>query len=312
MIREIILHGPLAEKYGKEPLVFSADNVQQLMRALEIFCKGFKKELRKYSHIAVVKEKDKRLDCLTPNEYNINFGTADKIHVVADVTAAGAATFAAAIAEYGTFTYYAAYAIYTVALMYVMGQVIQGMQDTIGTEQGKPDNKSSLFNGPENRSLQGARVQLNYGIFRVGSVTVNQEMTGVRQAITKSDNISLVVNTTTTLNIFSNDTYTIAPTVTNFTVNGVTTTAGGTNTSITGVSITITAAGLVTVVDTSGTPQTITVTIVATDSGQTINQNLQIDITNVPEDYWAGGGGGGGDAPDGGGGPGGDDGGGAM
>lgn len=303
-VRTVLLHGPLAEKYGKEPLVFSADTVHQLMKALEVFCKGFKQEIRKYSHFAIVKEKDKVLNCIKPEEYVIGFGSADKIHLVADVTAAGAETFALSIASSGTLAYYAAYAIYTVALMYVMGQVIQGMQDTITTEKGKPDNKSSLFNGPENRSMQGARVQLNYGIFRVGSVTVNQIMTSERQAIAKTDYISMYVLSTGTVSIFANDTYLTTPLVTNFIVNGATTAAGGTYSGIAGVTISVTAAGLVTVVESAGTSRDISISITATDGAQNIDQIVNVRVSPKPPENHGGvgpggrgnGGGGGGDS----------------
>lgn len=314
--RQVYLHGPLATTYGAAPFTFRAETVSELLSGLSVLCPGFKRELLRYSQVSIVKVRDGQLLGVRREEYGLRFGQAQELHLWADVDVAGAESFALYFGSYMSAAYVAAYVVYTVALMYVMGQIVQGLADTITTEDAKPSNASSLFNGPENKVRQGARVQLNYGRFRVGSVTLNQQMTSVRQAITKGDVLDMIVSTTGTLNVFANDVFLVTPAVTSFVVNGVTTTAGGTNSSLAGTSVTVTAAGLVTVVDTLGSVRSFDITVNATDSGvsptQDISGTVTVNISQIQEQYWTSSGSGSAGGVDGPSPGGGDDGGGAM
>lgn len=291
MIRLVYLHGPLGEKYGTDPLEFQADTVHQLISALKIFCQGFETELRKYSQICIVKKRGNEISGVPQEELGIGFGNWDELHINASVTAAGVETFAAWVASYAgsyySLAYVAAYIVYSIAVSYALSYIVQSMQDTITTEKAKAENASTLFNGPENRIGQGARVQLNYGRFRVGSVTLNQNMTSVRQPLTANDNISLLTtDASSSINVFSNDLFSIAPVVTNFVINGTTTAAGGTYSGIAGVTVNITAAGVCTVTPTSETANSFSITVNATDSGTAINQSIAVDVSIPQEQYW--------------------------
>ncbi|MDP4299935.1 hypothetical protein [Leptothrix discophora] len=291
MTKTIYLHGPLAERYGHEPFTFKANNARDLFSGLKIICPGFLNELRRYSSLAIIKRDGDRVEGVRQDEYTLNFGQWQELHVIAGVTAAGGEAFAAwAVSAFGatgttaTFVSFAAQAVYAIAVSYAVSAVIQSFQSTPTTEKAKATNESSLFDGPANNKQPGSRVQLNYGVFRVGSVTVNQKMTAIRQALAANDTVSLLESTTKVINIFTNDLFTTAPTVTNFVINGTTTAAGATYTSG-GRSYTLLANGQLTIVAGAGAATT-TITVNATDSGNPINQTVTVTITAKRyEDY---------------------------
>jgi len=284
MTKRIFLHGPLAERYGTAPFTFKADNARELFSALRVFCPGFLVELRKFSDVAIIKKRGDEIAGVPKDEFDLNFGNWDELHVIAGVKAAGATEFAtwaattfASGTTYYTAAYVAAYAVYAIAVNYAISAVIQSMQTTPKTESAKSANESSLFDGPENIAKPGARVQLNYGEFRVGSVTINQKMTAIRQALAANDSVSLEEGKTASINILTNDYFATAPTIASFVINGVTTAVGGTY--VTGTrSFQLLSTGVLNITAGTGAASYL-ITVNATDSGADISQTVAVTIT---------------------------------
>lgn len=261
------------------------------------------KELRRYPDVAIMTKRGEEVAFISQDELSWTLGNWPEIHVAAGVEGAGTgaeAVYAYFVqAGYSTYAAFAIAAVYTIAVSVVISSIMQSLAETPQTEERASSVRSTLFNGPENRTNQGGRVQLGYGLFRVGSYTINQDMYALRMGLGAADTISLQEGTSASKNVFENDYHLTAPTVTNFIINGTTTAAGGTWTNGAGVDITGLSDGTFTVDSTGLTPDgsalEFTADITASDAGTTFTQKLSVVIS--PD--WgriSGGGGGGGDS----------------
>lgn len=305
MLRTIYLHGPLALRFGTDPVYFNADNIRQLWAGLRHHFPGFDKEVRKYSKVGFVKKRDEQLATIPAHELGFNFGNRwDEIHVSVAVEGAGAeAVYAAVAAEYGAIAATVAYVAYTAVIMYVMSEVLASLQDPVPVGTSGATQASTLFDGPQNLNGAGRRVQLVYGRYSPSTVTLNQNDRAVRQTLPKGNTICLqprrpiylmdangeytsevlVGNTTASVNIFDNDLFKASPKVTSFKVNGVTKAPGQTYTSGTSYSITVTAAGVFTV--TTNIVMDLSVTVTATDTYEGVTNNMDQVVRVLASSY---------------------------
>lgn len=303
MLRKIYLHGGLAKTFGSEPIEFKATHPRDVLKALSLRHRGFMKELRRYPDVAIMTKRGDEVAFIPAEELSWTLGNWPEVHVGAGIQGAG--TGAEAVYAYfieAGYSSYAAFAIatvYTIAVSVVISSIMQSLADTPQTEEKANSVKSTLFNGPENRTNQGGRVQLGYGLFRVDSYTVNQDMYAVRMGLGAADTISVQEGNSASKNVFTNDYHLTSPMVTSFTINGTTTSAGGTWTNGAGVDITGLSDGTFTVDSTGMTPDgaalEFTVDILSADGATAFNQKLTVSIS--PD--WnriTGGGAGGGDA----------------
>jgi predicted phage tail protein len=309
MIRTIFLHGPLAKRFGAGPYRLHANNFRELLSGLSLLHPGFKRELLQHTDLCIMlaDPETKKHTFLETHELGLSFSTWPELHLgVGTKGSAGGAEFVAAyFFEVGTAAYYAAYAVAYVAIVvavsYAVSAIMMSMTDVPSTEDGsRKQDKSSLFNGPENRESQGGRVQLVFGKFLVGSYTISQSIEARRQAIGMVDTLSAATNTTVGMNIFANDVGLVSPYVTSYVIDGNTTTVtsnhvsgnlGGAVYSGAGYTIAITYYGDVSF--TASTDITVNVSINCTSSFNTFTQALTCTATTPPDPYEYNGGGGG-------------------
>lgn len=299
MKRTIYLHGPLASTFTGEPIELHCRNLRELFAGLTSRFPTFKRELLKYPDMALMMVDGDHVTYLQEDELHFDFGSAPELHLGVGNRAGGAeaAAYVAAYFAEGTFAYYAAYAItyvvVTAAIAYAVSAVVTSLADTVSTEETKrKQEKSTLFNGATNNPIQGGRVQLVYGRFEVGSVTLTQEIEAIRQSIGLNDTLTVNGNTTGTMNVFSNDSGLTSPSVVNYTYNGTTYSVGSTVTVTGGWTFSINSAGLVSVDASSYNGEgDITVAVHCTDTTNTFDNQLRIRIQYMYDFRYDGGGG---------------------
>jgi predicted phage tail protein len=218
MLRNIRFHGDLAEKFGEGPYLLEADNFAEMLSGLCSIHSNFRHELLKYDDLAILKQRGDDFRYVEQEELGFQFGNWPNIHLSVGKrgSAEGAAAVAAYFAEAGTAAYYAIYAISYVAIIaavsYGVSQIMMALSDVqnLSSESAK-SNKSTLFNGPDNRENQGGRVQLVYGRFQVGSYTLSQSLEARRVAIGLDNSITITegavgaFGASAYFNIFDND-----------------------------------------------------------------------------------------------------------
>ena len=286
MIRDIYLAGPLADRFGAGPYRLKADNIRELISGLTMHHPSFRRELLRHHDLAILKKKGSKVAYVDSAELDFQFGDWPELHLAAGEfgSAEGAAAVAAYFAQAGTAAYYAIYAVsyvaITAAVSYGVSVIAQSLADTIDTSDAKrAENKSFLFNGPDNRETQGGRVQLLYGRFRCGSYTLSQSLEARRQAVGISDSLTTEEGTPISVNIFRNDYALVSPTVVSFTVNGTTTSAGGTLTTPT-YTLTIASNGDLTFSPAIGSGGTyFTVDVSSTSEGTPFSSTVSLGST---------------------------------
>jgi predicted phage tail protein len=257
MIRTVHLHGPLAEKLGyTEPLTFDADNVQTLINGLTMSFPDIRSVMLEFSDVAIVLRDGEELKSLSAERLQYNFGFEPEIHIAGAINGAGIETLTAFFVMEMEISYVAAtIAAYAVAIagMYAVGQIIQSMAEVpqSATAEEKAANSSYLFNGAETVVGQGYPVPLIYGRYLVGSAEISTELSAERLAVALNDNVSidLLYESGKSGNVLTNDVFGSSSTVSSFTINGVTTAAGGTYNNGQ-ISVTIAANGAYTIIPT--------------------------------------------------------------
>lgn len=295
MIRQIFLHGPLAQEFGSEPISFNFSTPREAIDVLEMAHPGFKRYLHEFSELAFIKKDGDKIQGIEPEELQMTVGRWPELHLFVSAEGAGTGVVEAYLisAGWSAFAAWAGSVVVSIAVNYALSYVISSFAETTSpTNETKAQNTSTLFSGVENMSGQGGRVPLLFGTFRGSTYTLNQAMRDTRVTVGATDSLNVYGPMTSsasgavtstgigTVNVFDNDYSKTAPTLVNFTVNGVTTAAGGMY-STAGYSVNATAAGVVTVTAIQNTYQAFTVVINATDAGTSFAQNLNVQISEA-------------------------------
>lgn len=195
-MKTVILHGILAEKFGK---VFKLDiaSPAEAIRALCYMIEGFEDEIRKGAY-NIVKKTLKKENCIEPEHLIFEYGKTSVFHIVPEVIGrkkglgkaiigalilitafviagpAGLGTVAFAGVTYGT--------IAMIGLSIALAGISQMMAPKPKSKT--DDQKASyVFNGPVNVVEQGNPVPLVYGKVRTGSAVISAGI-GVDQLLT--------------------------------------------------------------------------------------------------------------------------------
>lgn len=175
MIRNIHLHGSLADKFGKEPIELDVDSPTMVIRGLKTLIRGFESEFRKYENFNFVRaDAEGNALAVTEETWEMSLGKATDIHILPAVEGSGV-EIAAYIGLTGMAMYAVGFAI-NIAIAYALSAISQSMAPTLDTAGGSApadQRPSFLFNGPINISSPGYPVPLIYGEFKTGSVVIS-------------------------------------------------------------------------------------------------------------------------------------------
>lgn len=226
-MREVFFHGALAHTFTAEPQRFIADNWQEMLSKLTSRFPTFKRELMKYDDLCILKARPgtNETSFVTKGELQFNFGNWPQLHIGVEKKGSGE-TAALAILEALHITATTTAIIVTevilnVAVALALNAVMASLADTPDvSEKKKKDVSSSLFSAPENKMAQGGRVPLIFGTFLVGSYTLSQNIEAKRGQIGIDDVLTVIEGQSASVNIFTNDFYAIAPSITTFAVAG--------------------------------------------------------------------------------------------
>lgn len=300
MLRKVRFVGPLADRFGKEPITFDCDDIRMLFSGLQCVYPDFRAELTKYDEVALLKKVGDKLEPIPEEELSFTFGKAEEIFFAAG-TKGSSAEFAAWVASTvleleGTayaIAYAAAYVVATIAITAAMGAVMRSMMDAPSNEQNERDkHASNLFNGAQNVIEQGGAIPIVYGKHRVGATIISTEVTTERQAVVLSDSIQVIAGQPYTGNLLANDIMRDSLTLTGWTVNGTSFAPGATYSGIEHT-VTVQSDGTI-VVGTQSTTYTATLSLtytVTTTDGRTATANVSVLILNISP--WTNDGGGG-------------------
>jgi predicted phage tail protein len=178
MIRTIVLHDMLADKFGNEPFKMDVDTPKMLFRALISRFKGLRQEISKGFEYSLVMKIGQDFVPVTVDEYELTFGVAEEIHIIPVVVGAGATAIAyiATTLSVSTVTATIIYIAATVAVSMVMGAIIKSLSpqpNISGSSGGQDPRASHIFNGPENVVTQGGAIPIVYGVHMTGSIVVS-------------------------------------------------------------------------------------------------------------------------------------------
>lgn len=260
MLRQVTLHGPLAARFGDQPITLDADDVQMLFSGLDCAHPGFMRELRNYPKLAIGLKDGEDISFISEQRMGWNFGSKPEVHLACaeegsiEAAAVAVAEWAAGgtwatVAGVDAAIYATAYVATIVAISYAIGTVARSMAEKpSGTGAGK-EEVSALFDGPVNLEGQGHPIPLVYGEFRCGTVVISADVISEKQAIAVGDVANGVPNTPVTGNVFANDIDGDTMTLTNFSV-GSTTYSPGATATITNGTVNIASNGNYTVTST--------------------------------------------------------------
>ena len=87
MMRTVVLHGALGERFGRE-FRFDVASAAQAVRALIVQLRGFREHLRE-GHYRVIRVRRGREIALDEQEITFPLGSAGELHVVPEIVGAG-------------------------------------------------------------------------------------------------------------------------------------------------------------------------------------------------------------------------------
>lgn len=276
MLRKIYLHQSL-NKLAPEPIEVAVNDCYELVRYLKAFVPGFWRAFKQLDRVVFIRKSKGEYSAIEKEELTWRLGDAEEIHLTPAVEGAGL--------EVGTAAWYAVNIVVSLAVSYAVSYILQSMQETPETEDLKPDQSSTIFNGGKTLDRQGQRVPLVYGRCMANGVRVNISYEAVDASLGQSDYISLTFGESARVNVFANDKSLVAPTLVNITIDDVTTPAGTAVSAFYGyVTILANANGDITITSTkiAGVGARIVVDVYATDNGLSIPQKLYVDIHMVP------------------------------
>lgn len=285
MLRKIYLHNSL-NALAPEPIEFDARNCFEVVRFLKIAVPGFWRQFRELDRICFIRKTGEETSVIEREELAWQLGDTEEVHICPVVEGAGAETIGG----------YLLNMVISMAVSYAVSYILQSMQETPETEDLKPDQSSTIFNGGKTLDRQGGRVPLAYGRCMVNGVRVNINYEAVDAALGQSNSITIGAGETSVFNIFTNDKNLTSPVVVNFSIDGTTTAAGGTYTGFgSEVTVRVLANGQFTLSATlAGGGTSFTVEVYATDNGLSIPQKVYVTIYAPVSDPGSQGGEGGG------------------
>lgn len=281
MLRQIQLHGALAERYGKSPVQFWFNSPKEIFRVLELVHPGSNRFIREHAGIAFVKEHNGTYETIGELELRLNLGSCEVVHVFLSTDGAGAEIVAYLVAA-GMAEATAAAVVTTVistAVSMAIGAVVQSFADTTQTKtESAVKAESTVFNGVKNIGSQGTRVPLLFGRFRGQTVTLNKMIKDSRVTTGKSEYIALTNISSQTLNVFENDYSKSSPVLQTFTIDGTTYNAGQTYSGSV-FDVTCLANGNVTVTSKMNDFATLSFTVYAIDNSISYGQNVNVSLS---------------------------------
>ena len=191
MLRKVILHGYLGDKYGKEHIL-SVKSIAEAMRALMCITKqkgqnDFIPIVREgVFHVVNGDDVDTGTTLHTEDQLKMNMENGKAFHIVPYIegsggngvvqTVIGAVLIVIGIILlYTPLSFMSPYLINTGIVMMLSG--IATMLAPKPEESEDPDSrKSFMFNGAMNTMEQGGAIALTYGRFMVGSVVIGSEL----------------------------------------------------------------------------------------------------------------------------------------
>ncbi len=212
MLRQVTLHGPLADRFGSGPISLNVDDVHSLMSGLNCAYPGFRRELVKHPRMAVALKDDQGVSFVSEETLGWSFGNKNEIHLATGEEGSGtgaeyiAAQFAAQFTgTAATVAYAAAYVVTAVVLAYSMYSIAQSLADQPEPGKDGKEELSGLFDQAVNLEGQGHPIPLVYGLFKVGSVVISSDVVSEKNAIGVDDSYSALTGETITGNLLDND-----------------------------------------------------------------------------------------------------------
>lgn len=195
-MREVYLHGRLANEFGDKPLEFSVASVTEATQALIALLPGFDRELRKGSYQILCKNGDSEFD-LDESQISMQLGRTREIHFIPVIEGAkgssnasavkivlGVALVAGALFFSGGLAGLGAIALgvngfgltYGSIAMVGVSMAAAGVSALLAPTPKTPKESevtSNIFNNTDNVANQGIPVPCVIGRFRVGSVVMS-------------------------------------------------------------------------------------------------------------------------------------------
>lgn len=184
MLRQIQLHGALADKFGKAPIELDVDTPDQLIRGLFCVIDGFEQEFRKNTHYKIFRFNRQKLNVqpVTTETWKMTLGKEPELHIVPVAEGAGI-EIGAAVAAFFELTGYAALAVeiavdivVAVAVSAAVSSITSAMSPmpkTAGGNTPAAEKPSFIFNQVLNVTTPGNPVPLVYGECLTGSVVIS-------------------------------------------------------------------------------------------------------------------------------------------
>jgi predicted phage tail protein len=230
-LRTIYLHGPLAYKFGQEPITLDADELPMLLSGLNSARPGFKNSFFKQDRIALALKNGELIDFIDETRLNWQFGKSPEIHIASEQSGSGFETAGWAASTWfavGSTSYYIAAAVIYVAMAATVSYVVRSLSEVSTPESTTArSSQSYLFDQPENISTEGVARPLIFGRFQVGSVVISTDIVSEKNSVAMDDSITMLAPASGyvggTGNVFTNDVSNASTgtlTLTNFTVNG--------------------------------------------------------------------------------------------
>lgn len=175
-MRTVYLHGHLGERFGKA-YCLDVDTPREAARALAAQLPRFSQVIRA-GNWHVVRGPLAGRDEVDEESLEVTLGTYDEIHFIPAIEGANSGWVSVIVGVVlivvGVVTGNAA--LVGMGIGMAVGGIVQlttvmpGVDDDM---QGVDERASYLFNGPSNRSKQGAAVPRGYGRLKVGSIVVS-------------------------------------------------------------------------------------------------------------------------------------------
>lgn len=187
-MKEIVLHGALAEEFGSEPIVLDVPNVAAAFHALKSrFGPKFHRMIEegKYWLVRddVPEDEDLREHCNYVSEHQLHMSDpADVVHVIPYVEGSGGKGFAIGKIILGVILVVVSFWCGGCTAMMGIGLIASGISDLMAPSPRNTDPLSAdrddqqpsfQFNGVTNTVEQGGPVPLLFGTLRVGSTVVS-------------------------------------------------------------------------------------------------------------------------------------------
>lgn len=200
MLRQVQLHGHLAEQFGNMPLEVDIATPVEAVRALSALKPGFRNELRKGSYHILLKHLDRYFD-IGEEDLSLQLGKASEVHIVPVIEGAKSSTTGSVLKiVLGVALVAGAFFLAPVAIgaaggmgatafgvgsvgvtygqiaMIGVGLAIAGVSQLLSPQSSakkEEDDRSYIAAPSENVTQQGVSVPIVLGRYMVGSVVMS-------------------------------------------------------------------------------------------------------------------------------------------